>query len=595
LNSQKKTSNDRQKEIKQRLTESEEKYRLITENANDIISILNKKFEYEYVNEGPVLKYMGYKKEEIIGKSSLEFIHPDDIEQAVKSLKNGFKVGEGVGTVRLKHKKGHWVWLEVKGRTFIDRDGNEKGLVISRDITERKRAEEALRESNERLKVKLEFILSPDKKMGDISLTDLVDLDHLQRIQDAFVKIFDVASIIIDLEGKPITMGSNFCRVCQIIRGTKIGNEQCIKSNKLLGEKIKKFMKVTISKCQRTGFLDAGAPIIMAGKHIANWLIGQKKVIEIDKKTLEKYGKEIDANVDEMLKAYNKMKQIPLEHFEKVLDLLWILAKEISTLGYQNLNLAKDIEDRKKTQEALRKSEIQYREAYNLANFYRDLFAHDINNILQNILSSKEICSIYINDPKKLKDISTFLNIITEQVRRGAKLSRNVQKLSKLGDTQIFTQSIEVYTVLKSAIEYIQNSFKERKISIKIDDFTEKMFVQANDFLIDVFENILNNAVRHNESPSVEILIKCIRMQKSGLKYLKIEFIDNGLGIHDKRKEMIFKRVYKKDISIGGMGLGLSLVNKIIASYNGEIWVEDRVLGDYLKGSNFIILIPEVT
>lgn len=41
------------------------------------------------------------------------------------------------------------------------------------------------------------------------------------------------------------------------------------------------------------------------------------------------------------------------------------------------------------------------------------------------------------------------------------------------------------------------------------------------------------------------------------------------------------------------MGLGLSLVKKIINSYNGKIWVEDRFKGDFKKGSNFIFLIPE--
>jgi signal transduction histidine kinase len=41
------------------------------------------------------------------------------------------------------------------------------------------------------------------------------------------------------------------------------------------------------------------------------------------------------------------------------------------------------------------------------------------------------------------------------------------------------------------------------------------------------------------------------------------------------------------------MGLGLSLVKKIIDSYKGQIWVEDKIKGDFTKGSNFIILIPE--
>jgi signal transduction histidine kinase len=43
------------------------------------------------------------------------------------------------------------------------------------------------------------------------------------------------------------------------------------------------------------------------------------------------------------------------------------------------------------------------------------------------------------------------------------------------------------------------------------------------------------------------------------------------------------------------MGLGLSLVQKIVSKYNGKIWVEDKVKGEYSKGSNFIILLPRDT
>ncbi len=46
--------------------------------------------------------------------------------------------------------------------------------------------------------------------------------------------------------------------------------------------------------------------------------------------------------------------------------------------------------------------------------------------------------------------------------------------------------------------------------------------------------------------------------------------------------------------SVNGMGLGLSLVNHIIMKYNGYIWAENNVKDDYSKGSNFILLIPEV-
>ncbi len=82
-------------------------------------------------------------------------------------------------------------------------------------------------------------------------------------------------------------------------------------------------------------------------------------------------------------------------------------------------------------------------------------------------------------------------------------------------------------------------------------------------------------------------------MQKEGIKYLKIEFKDNGIGVTYAAKEIIFQGGYKRDKKVRGMGLRLSLVKKIVESYNGEIWVEDKVPGDYSKGSNFVVIIPE--
>ena len=58
-------------------------------------------------------------------------------------------------------------------------------------------------------------------------------------------------------------------------------------------------------------------------------------------------------------------------------------------------------------------------------------------------------------------------------------------------------------------------------------------------------------------------------------------------------KDLIFQKGYKKDTHIRGMGIGLSLVRKIINSYNGKIGVENRIKNDHTKGSNFTVLIPK--
>ena len=111
--------------------------------------------------------------------------------------------------------------------------------------------------------------------------------------------------------------------------------------------------------------------------------------------------------------------------------------------------------------------------------------------------------------------------------------------------------------------------------------------------LLDIFENILLNAVHHNQNSDIEIQIKYDIVTEDDKNYLRLEFLDNGEGIEDSRKEIIFKRQYKNIREEKGMGLGLSLVAEILDLYEGRIWVEDRIKGDYSKGSNFNILIPQ--
>ncbi|GAI13051.1 unnamed protein product, partial [marine sediment metagenome] len=117
---------------------------------------------------------------------------------------------------------------------------------------------------------------------------------------------------------------------------------------------------------------------------------------------------------------------------------------------------------------------------------------------------------------------------------------------------------------------------------------------QANELLLDLFENILFNAVKHNENPKIEISIKVSKVDRDRKKYLKFEFLDDGIGVPDALKEQLFKDISNIKSKTKGMGLGLLLVSKILSIYNGQIWVEDKIKGDPSKGSNFIILLPEV-
>lgn len=153
--------------------------------------------------------------------------------------------------------------------------------------------------------------------------------------------------------------------------------------------------------------------------------------------------------------------------------------------------------------------------------------------------------------------------------------------------------SIDTHELLKDAIEYLLDRFRRREIQLKVEISDKNYVVLANEFLVVVFENILINAVKYNTSQTVEILIKVNKQESNRSKYIKIEFMDNGIGIPHKKKKIIFQGGNSNIKSGKGMGLGLSLAKKIIESYKGKIWVENRIKGDTSKSSNFVLLIPE--
>ncbi len=168
-----------------------------------------------------------------------------------------------------------------------------------------------------------------------------------------------------------------------------------------------------------------------------------------------------------------------------------------------------------------------------------------------------------------------------------------MRKLSEIEGKDYVTTSVDIKSMLESAIEQVRSRFQKKKIDIKTELLHGIVNVKGGDLLLDAFENILLNGGIHNDNDKIQLWIKISKIQKEGKNFVKIEFKDNGTGIIEARKKTIFNRNYKKDRSKGGMGIGLSLVKNIIDGYGGQVWVENRVEGDNKQGSNFIVLLKE--
>lgn len=145
------------------LRESEVRYRLLAENVTDIIVQVNPAYEYSYASPS-VERVLGYTPQEFVGKSTLYFMHPDDI-QGILSLRpepSDFETGQDTPRVefRYRHKLGHWVWLERVGTPLFSEGSHELAGFIAalRDITARRQAEDALRASESRYRLLAENI-----------------------------------------------------------------------------------------------------------------------------------------------------------------------------------------------------------------------------------------------------------------------------------------------------------------------------------------------------------------------------------------------------------------------------------------------------
>ena len=134
--------------IRRQLVEREELFHLITENAADMIAVVDMEGKRLY-NSLSYQKALGYSPEELQASSSFEQIHPEDRERVIEAAEHARRSGMGKTLeYRLRHKNGTWLVLESTSSVIRNANGDpEKLVIVNRDITERKRAEQALQRS----------------------------------------------------------------------------------------------------------------------------------------------------------------------------------------------------------------------------------------------------------------------------------------------------------------------------------------------------------------------------------------------------------------------------------------------------------------
>ena len=185
-----------EKLAKEEIRKSQERFHALIEHSSDIITLIDSDGIIRF--ESPsVERVLGYKPEELIGCSMFDFIHPEDKNMVLATLANGVQKPRFITAVelRFRHKDGEWRFLEATGNNLLSIPAIAAVVINSRDITQRKQAEDTLRQSEIRL-IEAQRIAKMgdftwDVKTGEVTWSDaLFDLLHYNKSEKIdYVKV----------------------------------------------------------------------------------------------------------------------------------------------------------------------------------------------------------------------------------------------------------------------------------------------------------------------------------------------------------------------------------------------------------------------
>ncbi len=229
-------------------------------------------------------------------------------------------------------------------------------------------------------------------------------------------------------------------------------------------------------------------------------------------------------------------------------------------------------------------SQQQIEEEKFRAEFYLDLLSHDIGNIHQGI---QAWTSIAIARKDDLEGREKALQKMDELEKKSIKLVRNVLLLSRLKDMKPALSRIDIAPMIGRSIDEVKTLFAGRDFKISFRDPNGPIEIMAEPVVEEVFFNLLHNGVKFQQSDIATLWISLETLDEE----VVLDIADHGIGIPDDQKELLYSR-HIKGSDYGYSGIGLSLVKELVTRYGGRIEVMDRVSGESRKGARFRIIFP---
>lgn len=544
--------------------------------------------------------FFGESRERLIGKSVFD-INPPELAKIYFVKDNELFENGGIQRYEslVKNAQGALRNVLFNKAIFTDCQGNSKGLIGTiLDITEIRQTEAALKESEGRVRAKLEAVLSPDGDLDELDLADIIDVPAIQAMMDDFYRLTAIGVGLIDLQGK-VLVATGWQDICTKFHRTHPeACRNCIESDTLLsvGNLPGTF---TAYKC-KNNLWDISTPIVVGGKHKGNLFLGQffYEDEEPDHETFRVQARAFGFDEAEYLAAVDRTPRWKRETVDCVMEFYAKFAALVSTMSFSNLKLARALEQRKRAEAEREKLQEQLNQVQKLESVGRLAggVAHDFNNMLGVILGHTEL-ALMKADPAQ--PLCSDLQEIRKAADRSAKLVR--QLLAFARKETIAPKVLDLNRTVEGMLRMLRRLIGEdielswspsalechvKMDPTQIDQILANLCVNARDAIVGVGKIMIETA------PVVFDEKYCV----NHAGYVSGEFImlavsDDGCGMTKEIQEKIFEPFFTTKAVGEGTGLGLATVFGIVKQNNGFI----NVYSEPDHGTTFKIYLPRYT
>ena len=614
------------------LRKSEEKYRLLAENTSDVIWVLNlSQQKFTYISPA-IYQLRGLTVEEALNENMNDALTPESFD-LVKSLlnrdvpefiKNPNNPIYSINEIRQPHKNGSIVWVEVSSRYRMNENSEIEFIGVSRNINERKQAEEKLKKvqqlHNEMEKIGKvggwEFDIDTLKSNWTEETYRIHEVDYFnEKTIDQGKNYYTPASrILIDeAVNQAITLGKSFDLELEIItdkgnfRNVHAIGKADIDNRRVYGffqditerKQAEKALKESETKLSAlfngmTEMVVFHELVYDASKQIIDYRIidcnetftqitGIPKEVAIGELASKLYQTEKAPYLEEYSNVCITTEKIEFQTYFEPLDKHFVVSV-ISLGNNQFSTVTTDITEIQHSKEAI------FRNNKELEN-YIYVASHDLRSPLVNIqgfsqrLQKQSIellriikeCKVDNIDKLEIlkivdEDMPKSLNYVLTNVIKMDKLINGLLQVSRTGKMTMNPLEIDMNKLITSIIGSYNYQFTEINAKVTINKLTS-CYGDENQ-LNRLFSNLISNAIKYRcKERELNIEISAERNYNKVIYSIR----DNGIGIHQKHLERmwdIFFRVDNKNEE--GDGIGLSIVKRIVDLHKGKTWVESE-------------------